>query len=81
MNEKNSNSTIKDEKILLLEATIAKIRDDQIKQEKEKDTLKKQVKSWKDKSETFESEKNFFYKKLKESKKKNKLLKLTIGRL
>ena len=28
MNEKNSNSTIKDEKILLLEATIARIRED-----------------------------------------------------
>ena len=40
MNEKNSNSTVKDEKILQLEFTIQKIREDQLKQEKEKDEIK-----------------------------------------
>ena len=39
------------------------------------------MKGWKDKSDNFESEKNFYYKKLKDSKKKNKLLKMTIERM
>jgi hypothetical protein len=34
LNEKNSNNSLKDEKILNLEKTIASIRDDQIKSEK-----------------------------------------------
>lgn len=62
MNEKNSNSTIKDEKILNLEKTIHTIRDDQCKQESEKEELRKKVKVWKNKAEEFESEKDFFYK-------------------
>ena len=43
--------------------------------------MKKWGREWKEKAENFESEKNFFYKQLKDTKKKNKLLKLTIGRL
>ncbi len=39
LNEKNSNNTLKDEKINNLEKTIHAIRDDQIKQEKEKEQL------------------------------------------
>jgi len=37
LNEKNSNNTLKEEKILNLERTIASIREDQIRMEKEKE--------------------------------------------
>jgi len=46
LNEKNSNNTLKDEKINNLEKTIQSIRDDQIRMEKEKDEQSKKIKKW-----------------------------------
>ena len=59
LNEKNSNNTLKDEKINNLERTIHAIREDQIKQEKEKETLNEKIKYWKTKALGYEQEKNF----------------------
>lgn len=50
LNEKNSNNTLKDEKISKLESTISAIRDDQIRQEREKEKLQDSVKYWKTKA-------------------------------
>ncbi len=54
LNEKNSNNTLKDEKINNLEKTIHAIREDQIKQEKEKEGLNDKVKYWKTKALGYE---------------------------
>ena len=54
LNEKNSNNTLKDEKISNLEKTIQSIRDDQIRMEKEKDEMSKKIKKWQSKSNNFE---------------------------
>ena len=59
LNEKNSNNTLKDEKINNLERTIHAIREDQIKQEKEKEALNEKVKYWKTKALGYEQEKDF----------------------
>jgi len=59
LNEKNSNNTLKDEKINNLERTIHAIREDQIKQEKEKEQLSDKVKYWKTKALGYEQEKDF----------------------
>lgn len=59
LNEKNSNNTLKDEKISKLESTISAIREDQIRQEKEKEKLLETVKYWKTKAQGYEQEKNF----------------------
>ena len=50
LNEKNSNNTLKDEKISKLESTISAIREDQIRQEKDKEKLHDQIKYWKTKA-------------------------------
>ena len=54
LNEKNSNNTLKDEKISNLEKTIQSIRDDQIRMEKEKDEMGKKIKKWQSRSNNFE---------------------------
>jgi chromosome segregation ATPase len=59
LNEKNSNNTLKDEKISKLESTISAIREDQIRQEKEKEKLNENIKYWKTKAQGYEQEKNF----------------------
>jgi hypothetical protein len=59
LNEKNSNNTLKDEKISKLESTISAIREDQIRQEREKEKLHDNVKYWKTKAQGYEQEKNF----------------------
>ena len=59
LNEKNSNNTLKDEKINNLEKTIQSIRDDQIRMEKEKDEMTKKIKKWQSKSNNFEQERDF----------------------
>ena len=59
LNEKNSNNTLKDEKINNLEKTIASIRDDQIKMEKEKDEQSKKIKHWHTKATNMQSERDF----------------------
>lgn len=54
LNEKNSNNTLKDEKINNLERTIHAIREDQIKQEKEKEQQAEKIKYWKTKALGYE---------------------------
>jgi hypothetical protein len=81
LNEKNSNNTLKDEKISKLENTIAAIREDQIRQEKDKEKLHESVKYWKTKAQGYEQEKNFLQQQIMDAKRQNKLLKLAIGRL
>jgi chromosome segregation ATPase len=81
LNEKNSNNTLKDEKISKLESTIGAIREDQIRQEKEKEKLNENIKYWKTKAQGYEQEKNFLQQQIMDAKRQNKLLKLAIGRL
>ncbi len=59
MNEKNSNNSLKDEKINNLERTIIAIREEQIKMEKEKADVTEKMKYWKAKALNYEQEKNF----------------------
>lgn len=59
LEEKNSNNNLKDEKIINLEKTIRSIRDDQIRQEKEKDELTKEIRKWKNRSNNMEQERDF----------------------
>jgi len=54
LNEKNSNNTLKDEKINNLERTIHAIREDQIKMEKEKEAMSEKIKYWKTKAQGYE---------------------------
>ena len=46
LNDKNSNNTLKDEKIQNLEKTIQSIQQDQIKMQKDKDDQTKLIKKW-----------------------------------
>jgi hypothetical protein len=81
LNEKNSNNTLKDEKINNLEKTIQSIRDDQIRMEKEKDERVKEIKKWQSRANNFEQERDFLQQQVLESKRQNKLLKIAITRL
>ena len=46
LNKKNSNNTLKDEKINNLEKTIKSIKDDQHRIQKENDDLSNKLKKW-----------------------------------
>jgi seryl-tRNA synthetase len=78
LNEKNSNATLKDEKITNLEKTVQSIRDDQIRMQKEKDEQLKKIKHWTSKAQNLEQERDFLQKQVLESKRQNKLLKMAI---
>lgn len=54
LNKKNSNNTLKDEKINNLEKTIKSIKDDQHRIQKEKDELSNKLKKWQSKANNFE---------------------------
>lgn len=54
LNKKNSNNTLKDEKINNLEKTIKSIKDDQHRIQKEKDDLSNKLKKWQSKANNFE---------------------------
>lgn len=68
LNEKNSNNTLKDEKISKLESTIGAIREDQIRQEREKEKLNENIKYWKTKAQGYEQEKNFLQQQIMDAK-------------
>ena len=68
LNEKNSNNTLKDEKIYNMEKTIQSINEDQIKMEKEKQDLTEKVKYWKARAQGFEQDKNFLQQQIIDSK-------------
>lgn len=54
LQERNSNNTLKDEKIINLEKTIQSIRDDQIRMEKDKDEMSKKIKKWQSRANNME---------------------------
>ena len=58
-----------------------KLRDEQTRMEKQKQELREKIKFWKNKAEMFENEKDFLYNQTMQTKKKNKLLKVAIGKL
>ena len=59
LHKKNSNNTLKEEKITNLEKTIQSIRDDQIRMEREKDDLAKKLKRTQAKASNLEHERDF----------------------
>ena len=59
LNERNANSTMKDDKINNLEKTIQSIRDDQIRMEEEKVKQAKSIKLWQSRANNFEQERDF----------------------
>jgi len=77
----NSNSEIKDQKIQKLEMTVAKLRRECQEQDKVKDQLRGQIKNWRQKYEFEKQEHEFYHNNAMEEKRKNKLLKVAVGRL
>ena len=77
----NSNSEIKDQKIQKLEMGIGKLRRETQEQEKIKDQLRQQIKTWKQKYDFEKQEHEFYHNHAMETKRKNKLLKVAVGRL
>jgi hypothetical protein len=81
LNLKNSNNTLKDEKINMLEKIIQSFRDDQVRVERERESKNQALQRLEAKAEHFQQEKDFLHKQVLESKRQNKLLKLAIQRL
>lgn len=81
LDEKNSKNNFKDLKIQQQEVTIDRMRDDAQKYEQKQEALKKEIKMWKEKLKIEQEEKEFFHKQALDAKRKNKLLKVAIGRL
>ena len=81
LNEKNSNNNFKDMRISQLEVTISKMRTQAFKYESEIEDYKKQLKAQKEKFKMETEEKEFYHKQALDAKRKNKLLKVAIGRL
>ena len=75
------NAEIKDIKILKMEATVAKLRKQSQEQDKAKEKLREEIKTWKKKYMYEQSEHEFYQNSAMESKRKNKLLKVAVGRL
>ena len=61
--------------------TISQLRDKANEDEKEIETMKKDQKIWKEKLKVETEEKDFYHKQALDAKRKNKLLKVAIGRL
>ena len=81
LNEKNQRSNFKDLRISQLEVTIDQMRKDAYSYEQKMEQLQKNVKSWKEKHKMEIEEKEFYHKQALDAKRKNKLLKVAIGRL
>lgn len=75
------NADLKDKKIKRLEETVAKLRRETQEQEKAKEKLREEIKTWKKKYDYEHSEHEFYQNSAMESKRKNKLLKVAVGRL
>ena len=75
------NAEIKDIKIQKLESTVAKLRKESQEQDKIKEKLREEIKLWEKKYKTEQSEHEFYQNTAKEAKRKNKLLKVAVGRL
>jgi hypothetical protein len=81
LNVKNSNNNIKDQRITQLEITIDQMRQDAFAYERKLEALNRDIKTWKEKHKNELEEKDFFHKQALDAKRKNKLLKVAIGRL
>lgn len=81
LDEKNSNNNFKDMRISQLEVTIDQMRKDAFNYEQKQEQLIKEIKSGKEKLKVEQEEKEFFHKQALDAKRKNKLLKVAIGRL
>lgn len=79
--QKNSNTEMKDMKIAKLEKAISKLRSDLMDQEKLKEQLRTQIATWKKKHGYEKAEHRFYHDSALENKRKNKLLKVAVGRL
>ena len=75
------NAEIKDIKIQKLEASLSKLRRENQDSEKAKEKLREDIRNWKKKYEYEQTEHEFYQKNAMESKRKNKLLKVAVGRL
>ena len=75
------NAEIKDIKIQKLEASVSKLRKENQETEKAKEKLRDEMRLWKKKYEYEQSEHEFYQKNAMENKRKNKLLKVAVGRL
>ena len=64
-----------------MEVTIDQMRKDAFTYEQKQEMLIKEVKLWKEKQKVESEEKEFFHKQALDAKRKNKLLKVAIGRL
>ena len=75
------NAELKDIKIQKLEASVSKLRRENTETEKAKEKLREEVRSMKKKYEYEKSEHEFYQKNAMDNKRKNKLLKVAVGRL
>lgn len=78
---RNKKNNLLDLKIKNLEAHIVKMRKEATDLENAKENLRKEIREQKEKCDRETKEKEFFHKQALEAKKKNKLLKVTVGRL
>lgn len=72
-------NALKDEKSQTVE--VHQLREQAVKQDQVMSEMKQKVKFWKNKADTYESEKAFLHKQTLDTKKKNKLLKVAVGKL
>ena len=77
----NQHNEIKDLKINKMERTIAALRRENQEQDKHKEKLREEIKNWRRKYESEKQEHEFYQNSAMESKRKNKLLKVAVGRL
>lgn len=64
-----------------MEVTIDQMRKQSYEDEKTQESLKKEIKAWKERQKVETEEKEFYHKQALDAKRKNKLLKVAIGRL
>ena len=81
LHEKNKGSSFKETRISNLELTVKQLREKANEDEKEMEIMKKESKVWKEKLKVETEEKDFYHKQALDAKRKNKLLKVAIGRL
>ena len=65
----------------MLHETVKKLREDAVKQDKKQQELCKEIKTWKQKLDSEKHESEFYHRAALDAKRKNKLLKVAVGRL
>jgi chromosome segregation ATPase len=78
---RDKNANLKDEKIATLEKQLQTMSKDAVSEDKQKEKLRRQIKTWKDKYEREKEEREFYHKSALNHKRKNKLLKVAVSRL